>query len=173
MSDTRKSPSESVVNLEAEKQQFIASINREFDEFTERAYEGIQNYCEEMQRRGLGSTRADDLIAKRKAKYDSLDLNGRIIELVNNFFLWWPNGYYRALLEERKKDKSSDDRILIDEKMIADLDEIINTGGYESVVDLVQNQKVQGAEKDKRMRAIGEVWLKMRSKGYDSKKLRM
>ena len=87
--------------------------------------------------------------------------------------MWWPNGPkgdVRDLLIDAKKDKKSDpDKILFEEQLIADLDDVISSGGYSDMVDLVQNRE-DGTSK--RLRVLGEVYLKMRDKGYEGKILR-
>jgi hypothetical protein len=87
--------------------------------------------------------------------------------------MWWPGGYYRKALEERKKETEEDlQAVQADEQLVVDLDTIIAEAGYKNLDSLIQEMYTKDDGRDKRTSAIADVFLKMRARGYDRERLR-
>jgi hypothetical protein len=112
----------------------------------------------------------------KKQEFDSFNFERRIARMVNNFHFWWPGGYFRELKIdnlENTEDKSDSDveKLAFNKKLCADLDEILREEGYtnERIGLVLANDGTNSAE---RLRALGNVFLKMRARGYDGTLLR-
>lgn len=142
-------------------------IEREFGEFQQEELESLRGANTKLSELGLSTPeRGEDDALLRQQHYDSLDFNGRVSALTNNFWMWWKDGWYRELTEKLSKDNP---RLPDRRALIANLDDIITESGYEDMGTLVLNNKRDSMGQDmwdKRMLIIADVYLKMRKKGY-------
>lgn len=105
-------------------------------------------------------------LKNKEQEFLEMDIYKRIATIVNNFHLWWPGGYYRQLLLEREADNTAnEEKIILDENMIKDLDELIRQQGYGSVAENIA--KRENIERELRLKILLDIYLKMRSKGYE------
>jgi hypothetical protein len=174
--------SEIMSNPEVRENEVLAPrINQEFLKFADQSYQKLHSEYEGMVKAGfMKENEIAGLIGKRKQEYEQLDFDGRIAVLTNNFYFWWPNGYYRELLNQRRgrlleaSENSEDaEKIVKDQKMISDIDTIIKKLGYdETMIELVAKRNVVGEDRNKKMIALGKVFLELLELGYDGNEMR-
>ena len=134
------------LSREAEEQEALqleSQLNAVFEEYAQTSLQGVGKECDALI--ALGLMKEEDkvgLIASREQQYRGFDSRHKLAEVLNNFRLWLPGGYYRQLLEE-KKQKNVDDPETLDDiqrrsQIIEDIDRIITQGNY-SDISLEQN----------------------------------
>lgn len=154
-------------------QDLYLRVDHEFAEFAAMTYDTVRRDFEQLASIGEATAQeGDEAVAGRKELYDGFDFNSRVSALTNNFYLWWPGGTYREMLESKKNITSDTEEIAFEEQLVRDLDNFISEGGYGNITDLVQKKNTEGSEREERTIAIADVFLRMLSKGYDGSRLR-
>ncbi len=144
------------IRLEFEKlkQYKLASLRKELSEMIELDFAKPEEIEPEVE--------------KREREYQNMDVNRQVEELTNNFYMWWPGGHYRELLQDREAHGDNPEKIAADEKMIRDLDRFIADHGYVSAArDVSQRAPISAA----RAKLLGEAYLCMLDNGYDRQTL--
>lgn len=146
-------------------------LNAEFEEYKEMQLAGIRKEYEELIK--IDMMHLDELepkLEERQRELQALDIYEQIAKMVNNFYFWFPGGYYRQLLQERKKKKDVDqNKIIADERLIQDVDDIIRERGYAVVIDSIVQK--EGIAREVRLKILADIYLAMREKGYDRLRL--
>jgi len=155
---------------EVKQEEISAKVSEEFKKYTEKAYEQIEQRFSNEDEDGDGERLKASM--KKDFAYCN-DVYKQVSEITNNFHCWFDGGINRNLLEERKK---SGEDTSSDEKLVVDLDNIINKGGYKSIDfnsqpnDFISKAKLHELW-NLRQLAKADIFFKMCDNGYDPKKL--
>jgi len=161
--------------LEARKEEIVQGIDQEFKEFVQSEIQlKEQFYLEDVKRGFTTPERAAAELEKTQQEYKALiDFNDRVRAVTNNFFMWWPSGWHRQIIEEAGSTRQFPDMAAYN-KFVEDFDRTIEESGYIDMVPMVLNNNRKGTDPvlwDKRMLIMADVYLKMRQRGYDRKTL--
>jgi hypothetical protein len=153
-------------------------INGAFERYRESVYEEIRRDINSLLKEGsITADEGEKLIAKKMAEHNSLDLNGRILAMTNNFPFWFPGGYYRKLSSSETGEEESiysESEIAYQKKLIADLDRVIKRAGYgDDIMDLIQKRNAEGRNADTRAMVIWDIYSRMINLGYNGERLRI
>ncbi len=141
-------------------------IDAEFEEYKKAQLAGALELYEGLVKAdSLRQEEVEPKMEKRRAEFSSMDSYQRIVSLVNNFHFWWPGGWYRQMLEERKLESGADKaKFASDEQLVRDLDELIRERGYDSIAENIA--KKENIDRETRLNALADVYLGMREKGH-------
>lgn len=109
-----------------------ASIAKEFGQYQGQVYAGIRREFSALVDLGLArASEAEGVIEARRQQYKSLDFNGQVGELTNNFIYLWPGGYRRQSIEQSGQDSATGSaEHQADLELIQDLDASISEAGF-------------------------------------------
>lgn len=140
-------------------------LDAEFEEYTSRLLTGMRKELQEVAK--IGFWKEEEIepeVEKRRRELAEMDPYGRAGELLNNFYFWWPSGYYRELLAKRKiKNDEDQEKKAAAERLIKDLDEVIRERGYEAMAQSVAKKE---GDREARLKILADVFIRMRDKGY-------
>lgn len=148
-----------------------ASLEDEFEQYERSQMVGLEKEYRELIEMGvMQENELEPQLEKKRLELSNMNLYQRISVLLNNFYLWWPGGWYRQILEERETKHDKDTQKLIaDRQLIADLDELIHRAGYDSVAENIA--KRENIDNNVRLKILADIYINMRKKGYDRLKL--
>ncbi len=147
----------------------MPQLGVEYREFARAHLEGVKNELEQIVKKNLMTEkRASEVFAQTYSEQEAQDSEMRIRNLLNNFFFWWPGGYYRQLVEERENNINNHEDLVEAKQLMKDLDDAIREGGYEPIAESVAKRT---ANKNVGLKALADVYLRMRDRGYERTRL--
>lgn len=136
-------------------------FEKEWDAYVKFKLHTLQVELGRLSRTEVPTPSTNELVARRAEFYNSLNRDQRVSELINNFCFYLPGGWYR---------KTGDNSGFPEHDLIFKaLDLVIKEKKIEkAVADIAASPRTTSAQK----KIILELFLTMREKGFDIKKLR-
>ncbi len=119
----------------------------------------------------LTPDQANSIFSQTRKDFEEMDFEGRVQNVLNNFFFWWPGGWYRDLkIKELKGREERRADIEKSEQLVRDLDEAIQQLGFGDIAERI-TQRDATLDPQLKMRALVSVYFAMRDKGYERRPL--
>lgn len=161
-----------------------ASLLGRFDAFAEevvaRQLDRVRASFEVSEKRGE-VTRQDteNAVGNTRARYDKSDFPHRVFNIANNIRFWFPGGYYRDALAERRQalqegdpffEDDSEEKIQEQERMLVDVDALIRSRGMEDVASRIVADDPT-LDRIEKANAYVRIYTALREKGYSHEAL--